>query len=390
MQATGVTTKTVYFRGGSYAPAAVADCDAAPCAISLGSSDSNETWSYYPPDGVWSASITGGSTKHGTGLFSLFDMDGATNITIVGLALHDFDFAAIWQPGGTVALTVTNNEIYNQYDAIDDNSGAVSCYGGTCLILNNYIHNIAYFGTSIVNVNGNISGSEVSGNYFQDICTGIADCGAIYFLDIAATATNLSATNNYIRDGNISAALGSNSGSAIYADDCLSNFTATGNVIAGRNGSNTMHVHGGSNVHYNGNVIDLATLRQKAVAYQTSSLSGCKTGTMSGNQFEHNVVISGNGGGGFILLSGSPKNKPAITDNDYFNYAGSTISHSGTYTDSNPSAENPQLNCWEYDVAAGSPILSSPVGFPGLSASWGPSSFVLPETGTPPSSPHAC
>ena len=109
---------------------------------------------------------------------------------------------------------------------------------------------------------------------------------------------------------------------------------------------------------------------------------------MSGNSFEHNILISVSGGGGYKRVSGSPLNSPMIADNAYHSYAGAPVSFTGRYTDVGPISEDPQLSGWTYNVAPDSPVFKSPVSFPGIVGGWGPPGFVVPQTGTPPSSPH--
>ncbi len=318
--------KTTYIRGGTYAPASVAACDGShPCAVNLSAADNGETWSYYPPDGVDSASITGGSTNGSNGLFYIFWLGNVANPTINGLAMHNFGYGAIASVGGTTALTANNNLIFNGYyvPGSNDNAAGIQCYGCTnTTITHNTIHDIASFGISFNNVNGNISNLNITNNVLYNICTGLADCGAIYVQDTFASATNMQVTNNYIHDGNTFAGLGSGFGSGMYNDDCTSNITETGNVLTGRNGANTVHMHGGNNIHFVDNIIDLATLGQSSAFFQTSSLSGCAAGTMSGNTFTNNILTS-NGNAGGYTKDGSPTNAPTITHNSYWNYAGS-------------------------------------------------------------------
>jgi hypothetical protein len=109
---------------------------------------------------------------------------------------------------------------------------------------------------------------------------------------------------------------------------------------------------------------------------------------MSGNEYERNIVIGEGGGGGYTLLSGSPLNAPTIMNNDYYNYGGSAISSGGSYKDTSPVSENPQISGWTYTIAPGSLVFNAPVNFPPIVGGWGPPGFVIPETGTPPSSPH--
>jgi hypothetical protein len=389
MQASS-SIKTTYIRAGSYTLPSL-DCGSGTsCGLSLGTADDGETWSYYPPDGVDSADFTGGSTSSGTGLVVAISVS-SNGVTINGLSIHDFQYAGISSGGGANNLLVENNLIFNGYYASgSSNPGGISCYGcGNTTISHNVIHDMAQFGVSMSNVNGNISNLLVTGNIVYNTCTAIADCGALYVQDTTATATNLQFSNNYIHDGNVFATLGSGYGSALYADDCTSNVTESGNVLTGRNGSNTSMVHGGSNVQQIGNLTDLGTYAQHVAVFQTSGVSGCSSATMSGNEYENNIVIGAGGGGGYALLSGSPMNTPTIKGNDYYSYGSAAISSgSGSYSDSDPVSENPQLSGWTYEIASASPVLKSPVNFPPLVGGWGPPGYVLPTSGTPPSCPH--
>ena len=374
--------KTTYIRAGSYR--------LPDAGLTLGAADNGETWSYYPPDGVDSASLSGGSTAKGTGVNVAISVANTDHVTIEGLTIQDFQYAGIGSGGGTKNLLVENNVLFNGYTASgSSNPAGISCYGcANTTIAHNVIHDIAQFGVSVSNVNGDISNLLVTGNVSYDTCTAIADCGSLYVQDVTATATNIRLTNNYVHDGNTFASLGSGYGSALYADDCTSNVVESGNVLSGRNGANTTLVHGGSNVHQTGNLTDLASYGQRIATFQTSSVSGCESATMSGNEYENNVVI-GAGGGGYALLSGSPKHTPTIVNNDYFSYTGGTISSgSGSYADTAPAHVDPELTGWAYAMSPASPVVASPVSFAPLVGGWGPPGYVVPQTGTPPSSPH--
>jgi hypothetical protein len=390
MQASS-TIKTTYVRAGSYELPNIPACaGGSGCGLELVAADDGETWSYYPPDGVDSADLTGGSTGNGTGLVVILFI-GASNVTVNGLSFHNFQYAGINSQGGANNLTVENCLLFDGYSQSNSsNAGGISCYGcSNALISHNVIHDIAQLGVSMSNVNGDISNLLVTGNVVYNTCTANADCGALYVQDVTATATNIQLTNNYIHDGNTFAGLGSNYGSALYADDCTSNVTESGNVLTGRNGSNTSMVHGGSNVHQTGNLTDLATFQQHVAVFQTSGASGCSSAVMSGNEYTNNVVIGGGGGGGYALLSGTPMHAPTIANNDYFSYGSAAIgTGSGAYGDTAPADVDPQLSGWAYTMSATSPVLVAPVSFPPLVGGWGPPGYVLPQTGTPPSSPH--
>jgi hypothetical protein len=390
MQASS-TIKTTYVRAGSYQLPMIAGCaGGSGCGLNLTAADDGETWSYYPPDGVDSADLNGGSTGDGTGLVVAVYV-GANNVTINGLSIHNFQYAGVNSGGGTANLIVENSLFFNGYSSSNaSNAAGISCYGcSNAKISHNVIHDIAQLGVSMSNVNGDISNLLVTGNVVYNTCTANADCGALYVQDVTATATNIQLTNNYVHDGNTFAALGSNYGAALYADDCTSNVTESGNVLTGRNGSNTTMVHGGSNVHQIGNLTDLASYQQHVAVFQTSGVSGCSSATMSGNEYTNNIIIGEGGGGGYALLSGTPMHAPTIANNDYYNYGGAAISSgSGAYGDTAPASVDPQISGWAYSISPKSPVLVSPVSFPPLVGGWGPPGYVLPQTGTPPSSPH--
>jgi hypothetical protein len=321
----------------------------------------------------------------------LIDADSTNNVTINGLSLHNFQYAGVASLGGAGGLVVENNLIFNGYysGGPASNAAGITCYGcANSRISHNVIHDIADFGVSFGNVNGNISGLLITGNVLYNTCTAVSDCGSIYVQDTSATATNLQIIDNFVRDGNAFATLTSSGGygSGVYLDDCTSNATVSGNVLTGRNGANTSHIHGGNGDTFHRNMVDLTSYAQAIIAFQTSSEPGCSAGTMAGNEYQNNVVIGGGSGGGYYVLSGSPADSPAITNNDYYNYAGSPISSGGNYADSNPSGQNPQISgC--YIVSGSSPVLGSPVNFSILVAGWGPPGYVIPNSGTLPSYP---
>ncbi|MGH1571175.1 right-handed parallel beta-helix repeat-containing protein [Methylobacterium sp. P31] len=387
------TKKTTYLRAGQYMPTAVANCDGegGTCALNLGPKDSGETWSYYPPDGYNSAEISGGSTRPGEGLKWIIYVEGR-DISINGLTLHHFRYAGLGSTGGVDHLTIVNNHIHHGFERAPGNPGAFSCYGcSNTTVSRNVIHDVPTFGVSLANVNGDISNLLIERNLVFDTCLAVTDCGAIYLLDTEASASNIRIQDNYIRDGNASAAVrtGGGGGSAIYADDCTSNIRISGNVIAGRNGSNTIHLHGGSNIQIVGNLTDLSRYGGAAAVFQTSSGPGCTdAGPMSGNAYTGNIIIGAGGGGGFWLLSGSPQNTPFIRSNVFFDYGGRGLNTGGTYQDPSPRVLDPRLSGWSYVLLETSPLLNGPAAFTPLRGHWGPPGYALPRSGTPPSSPH--
>lgn len=326
-------TKTTYMRGGSYAPAVISACEggADTCLLDLeaASGDNGVTFSYYPPDGYNTASITGGSTGVGNGAVNCINIH-ASNVTINGLHLHNCQYSMVRVTGGSNnALTIINSELDHQYIPLTTrvSGGAISCYGcANAVTSHNHIHDIGAMGITFAEANGVITNWVAESNYLERTCTNSADCGSIYLFDPPATSSGTIWRNNYIRDGNTFASVGSSFGAGLYADDCAGDILMTGNVLAGRNGSNTVMFHGGKNLRFNNNLVDITTLQQHLVTFQ--GLPSCTDTTMSGDQVKNNIFIGTGPGTGYPLLSGSPTSPPTITNNDYFAYAPSgSINH---------------------------------------------------------------
>jgi Right handed beta helix region len=398
------TVKTCYLRAGTYQPASIASCwwgANQSCGISLTSSDNGETWATYPPDGCDNAIINGQSTADGNGLYVIFSGNGATNVTWNCLTMKRFQFASIsvvvnyGNSPGPAGMVVTQNIIMNGTEAVGaggaSNQAGIQCFNCTGMVIShNAIHDIAGFGLSVsTGITGaTINNLSVTGNNIYDTCTATADCGAIYTEDrFSALSTGVTITNNFIRDGNTYAGLGSNAGQGIYLDECSSNMTISGNVVTGRNGSNTLMNNGGANNTWSGNIVDLTGYAQNIAAYQTISGAGdaCDSGPQTGNKYVNNVIIGAGGGGGYFGYLPVPYAQPIIGGsgqaNDYYNHAGSAISSSGIYTvtanDALPQRVAPQISgC--YVIAGGSPVLSSPINLPPLVGGWGPPGWVIP------------
>ena len=112
--------KTTYIRAGSYTLPTL-NCGGSSGGLQLGSADNGETWSYYPPDGVDSADLSGGSTSDSTGLTTAVSV-GASRITINGLSIHNFVYAGIGSSGGADALLVENCVLFNGYLATNNSN----------------------------------------------------------------------------------------------------------------------------------------------------------------------------------------------------------------------------------------------------------------------------
>ena len=421
MQASS-SVKTTYIRAGTYKPAPVtASClngNSSGASLQLSHADDGETWSVYPPDGYNSAILDGQSTvgnsggTGGNGTGCGFSGNTLSNITIVGLQFENYLYSAFWVDNGS-NLTFTSNVVHD-LTAAAWGAGAVAtnCAPGP-LVKNNYMYNLAYTGTDLLTQSrcaGGISDVVVSGNIIENSCSWPAvhgfgndqnggDCGAIYLHDSLRSSTNVQVVNNYVRDVNISSggagdygANGKNGCCAIgvYLDDGTGNVTVIGNIIAGIM-SSCFQMSDPENNAITGNICDLAA----DSGYQSIVIYGWgqrNFNTMTGNVFVNNIVISAStgSGAGFYGSTQTP-NPMSISNNAYFNYVGSSINATGNAavgSDTNPVYENPQLSGWNYHLATGSPVLNSPVLFPGITGGWGPPGFVVPPNGSAPSCAH--
>ena len=399
------STKTTYIRGGHYSLPSVTQ-NGVTYGLYLTSADSGETWSYYPADGYNSAILDGGSTGANTGIQELITIDGASNVTVNGLQLQHFRWVGIGLHGGggfyqlfpsgsgqASSNTITNNLVHDgSYDL-----SPIFGYGGggfygegktpNTTITNNAFYNIAAFGIEAQVGNagqgGSIDSLLIANNAVLSTCQLENDCGGIYVQDKNTTSTGIKLDNNFVRD------VGYNAYPArsIYLDDGVSGASVTHNVVAAGLYVWAFTIHGGRNDTLSSNIVDLGGGNNREILlYEGDGLTD-----MKGNVMSSNVVISGGGGGGF---EGNSFNaQPTIANNAYHNYSGATI-YSGGYKglngDGTPASLDPQLTCWAYKMAAGSPVYNAPVSFDSVPGGWGPPGYSIPQTGTPPSQPHGC
>ena len=402
MQASA-SIKTTYVRAGTYALTAssgASSCDGGmgTTAIDLGAADAGETWSYYPPDGFGSAVIDGGSTSAITGVACAFSAGSAPNLTFIGLQFQHLQYSAIWASSSS-GLTVSDNTIHDLTVAVYNVGGVAIHSSSGVTVKNNFIHDVAYVGIGAWG--GSMSNTAISGNVVLSSCTAAAnpggndmdggDCGAIYTWDTTHLSTNLTITNNYVRDVNLSSSgAGDYTGccaTGIYLDDGMSNATVSGNVVTGIK-SQCFVIHGGNDDTYTDNLCDLGTSQyQRIMTYQWDSLMLA----MTGNTIENNIIVAGSMAPGTGYSDSGTPTAPTIENNAYYNYVGSAVDSAGSNgSDANPTYENPGISCWDPTIASGSPVFTAPVSFKKLASGWGPPGFVLPQTGTPPSWPHGC
>ncbi|HET8708872.1 MAG TPA: right-handed parallel beta-helix repeat-containing protein [Candidatus Saccharimonadales bacterium] len=393
-----------YIRAGTYKTPAVTS-NGVTYALYLTKADNGQTWSYYPPDGYNSAILDGGSTTASTGIKEMITIDGGSNITIDGLDIRHFKWIGVSVHGGgsyaeahpinttTASGNVVKNNLIHDggYDtSVDSGYGFAAIEGSYAIPSTTFSHNAIYnIMSSGINLTaggkgggGTLSNLVYDGNVVLNTCLDVTDCAALYTQDINLSSTNIRITNNYVRDAGTAAS----QSRAIYLDDGSSNTLVSGNIVSGLSAW-MFTIHGGKNDTFTGNIVDLATYDNAVLLYQGSSVST----VMSGNSVTNNIIISGGGGDGYRGMD-TFQNQPVIKNNAYYTYAGSQMSTGGIGMngDASPVIVNPQLSCWAYNIAAGSPVFNAPVSFKAIEGNWGPPGYVIPKTGTPPSQPHGC
>ena len=376
--------KTTYIRAGDYSPDGIAATPDGSGVLNLGSSDSNETWSYYPADGYGSAHITGGGT-----ITTFMSINGATGVTVNGLDISNFTAVGIKVTNGSSNATIINNTVHDMPKlgiALDDAGAAVN----NTLVSNNYIYNIGSSGISIYSVHGNgnnnntISNNSIVNAAYTIVGGGnpYSDSAGIYAQDLNATpSTGNTIINNYI---------GTSHGVAIYLDDGASNFTVTGNILnPGTTAFALVQLHGGNNNVFSGNIGDVSTGLLDGFVFYQPSVNPMGERGMTGNVWQDNILVGsiGSGGGNGYTGSLEPPAPLTIRNNDYWNYGagGALVStgSGGAGNDTNPTNKDPQLTGSTYNIAAGSPVFSSPVNFPGITGGWGPATGSTPPPPPP-------
>jgi hypothetical protein len=427
----GSSIKTTYLRAGMYANA----------SLTLVAADSGETWSYYPPDGVDSAVLDGGASAPATG-GNLITIIGASNVTINGLTLQNFREWGIGIHGGAYdaragypynvgtadRVTVVNNVFNNGYTTANSGwaGGALWADGQvTNLTIDHNVASNQYGSCYRVGADGdggqpydNISNLTISNNACLNSNIGTGDNGAIYVQDqtyvVAGTAqsTNLWITNNFVRDYQCNPTSGCNANDpnrdvAIYLDRGAANLNVTGNVIA--NTANTFPVSGSissttaifmgssQNSEIIGNLIDLGSNGWICdVVYEQYDSSDPTTGNfILGNIFIGNWIGPQTSGALGVLNRAYPGGgqapQPAeVLFNLYYNYGGGGMSAQGNvFSDAEPvMGQDPLVSGYSYQIAGSSPVYHTAVNLIPITGGWGPPGYVLPENGTPPSSPY--
>jgi len=420
------TIKTTYIRAGQYPTTST---------FTLTAADSGTTWQYYPSDGPGTAVFDGGA--HGTLVGWM--IDGGSNITINGLKMTNFIWSGIIVHGGGrdtrnsctphIVGAATENQIINNEISGTSGIGDVTV-GQTCngvaidveglvndtVVANNYVHDNNCRGIDLRNTDlisgavGDFSGSVVKNNALLNNMLTASDGAAIYVWNPNSfKSSQWTVTNNFIRDYSSTSNSG-HAGHALYCDYECSNGTWTFNVITGSSNAVAFITNDGKNNAFQYNVFDLNSQNLTAV-WMTESFDIHHQGT-PGNVWKNNIIIAKSPalpevtGTGLSLgtnysaqNNGSPAPNPVApaygsnyyvqldTNGPEYNAGTSAF---GFSDNSNPTFTTSSafgLQCWDYELVAGSPVTQAPVSFPGLPGGWGPPGFTIPHTGTAPSIP---
>jgi hypothetical protein len=400
------TIKTTYFRAGVYLLAQTyTGCGSSGAFNGLQlqhSTDSNTTFSYYPPDGIGSAIFDGQATMSGGGagdqiilcITGTSSSDGPTAVSIIGLTFRNFQWSAIVLDDTQVATQNQNdlvkwNTVYNttttQPGPTTVGAGAIAsqCYAINLTITGNYVFQVPSQGISAQggcsSAAGNMNGLVVSGNIVEGCCIK-NDGGGIYLQDtVTPLSTSLLITGNYLNSTQVNR--------GIDLDDGVSNATVTGNVVIAPSGGASLaacaFIHGGSSDVFEFNLCDLTTAPTNNTGPLTQQQSISAPTGMTGNLFKFNIVVcktaGTNCGNGYGSLSSIPA-AATVTANSYFNFgAGASVNTGGSGTatgDSNPTYQNPSVTCWNALVSPSSPVFNAPVSFQALPYAWGPPGLV--------------
>ena len=387
--------KTIYLRAGTYSVSSAGTCDFNGDGIHVGSSDAGETWSYYPPDGIGTAIIDGGSASSSTGLGLGICFDAsASNIIINGLQIQHFrdqgiDFRGF---GGNFASNniIENNIVHDLYTTNPALVIVTELQGRNNIITHNWVYNFPDHGIgggTFGSAGADFSGAIFDSNLIGPGCTVSADCGGVYIQDYnSPNATGVFVLNNYVQD------LQSYSvGRGIYLDDGASNITSAGNIVTGLHVV-CFNIHGGANDIWIGNICDEGT-NSGTGGITAIQHTGLETTGMTGNVYHNNITVaaSASGATGGWCAFGNDTSVAAaatISNNIYFNYVGTSITQGACTNSGNDSDQtyiNPLFSDPFFAMPNNSPAFVQPVSFPPISGNWGPPGYGPTMTRTRPS-----
>lgn len=191
-------------------------------------------------------------------------VQNADGVRITGLALSGFSEDGI-SVRNSRNVTVTRNEISETMSSAWS-QGAIHFTGQVpgARITDNVVTGADYAGIIVdTDARSDVSKVRISGNRVTDTCRRVNDCGAIYINDRSRKSRGI------IIDRNVVSGFSGDrvSGRGIYVDDWASYATVTNNTLAGP-GTYAFQIHGGHDVLFSGNRVDMRQIRQ-FVLYQS-------------------------------------------------------------------------------------------------------------------------
>jgi hypothetical protein len=304
----GSSNKTCYLRAGTYPMSA---------GLTLNSADAGETWTYYPPDGVASPTLTQ------TAAFAFFQLNtGADNVTINGLGATGFQSSAhsscfnaseaafvlggqnAGNNGGPNNTTITNN-VLSTFDCgvdINESSNPVISF--------NRASTSSYVAFGCGHCTGAAGQSIWQSNIIYDLNAGGAQNTNAY--GIVFTTTSNGGPSNFTAQNNI----GFNSTWEIYDAHGGTNISFLNNLCVGPGGtggnaaciqvqapSSSFPV---SNVVMSGNIADNGynNTTANANAYVECGSAGCASNaSITGGSIQNNTTMFGTANGCVIFAS---------------------------------------------------------------------------------------
>jgi len=312
-----------------------------------------QNWTSY--DTVTDNSITGSDE-------GVVAQNGASNNAITNNLIKASSLAGIEIKDGASQETVDSNMIEGVSGAAHDTyGGGIYLHGSSNdAITHNQVQDTAGAGINLAdfnssntltqNLNDNIEYNRVLN---ADLTS--TDSGAVYILGRSNAATGTLVRMNFI-DGTGPA---SQHSVGIYLDDNTNDVSVEGNIVRDV-GSDAVQVHGGSNNHVTGNVLDLGTGHPSAVLFQAPPADQPNPSPLQGNSMTGNIVLTESAAPGnpYVFLDGGT---PTIANNDYWAPAGAGLNSAPDASRStvNPAFASPSTG--DYRMAGGAGINFVPI-----------------------------
>jgi hypothetical protein len=303
--------KTCFIRGGTYSMSS---------GLTLGSQDKGETWTYYPPDGINSPSLTQ------TSAFPFFIINaGADNVTISGLTATGFQHGAhstcglpsaaafvdggenAGSGGGAVNLTITHN-VLSTWDCaivIRESSNPIVSF--------NQISIVSYATIACGHCTGAAAQTVWQGNVISDInaggTLGVNAYGITFSTSANGYSSNFTATNNQVYNSATWTCYDDHGGAHIwwYNNLCvgMGNYTAFNAAAL----SAALPLN---DVRHIGNIVDGGFNRSSTLAAPIGGLysfvmcgdAGCGSNSdITGGLIQNNIELRGAGNAPVIAAS---------------------------------------------------------------------------------------